>query len=347
MFSKKICCFVILICFVLMLVPINVSADSIIYVAATPPATASQGQTIEVQINMSGAEKDVYGFDLSIQYNGEALEFVKEDSQARSEALFGFTTTCKNSGNEVQIISYPNDIEKFIPKNTWTIGKLVFKVKDTAALGNVSFSITKINGFTDYDSPEDMVAAPADAKTMQIIEKASNNANLSALSVKNYPLNVAFSTDKTTGYSITVPFDISSVDVEYTVSDAGAKASVTGNKNLKVGKNNVYVVVVAADKVTQKTYRVVVTRQPDPNAPPVSSEDNQTISSEAVSSEVISSDTTTPDFEDDIGYNDSYEALDKKYNQLQEKIIVIIIAFSMVIVAMGAYIIYLLMQRNR
>lgn len=87
----------------------------------------------------------------------------------------------------------------------------------------------------------------------------SSNANLSNLIVSPVDFT-GFKASKTSGYSVTVENDVTEVKITAKTQNSKAKVSVSGNKDLKVGKNTVKVLVTAEDG-TQKTYTVNVTRK--------------------------------------------------------------------------------------
>ena len=93
----------------------------------------------------------------------------------------------------------------------------------------------------------------------------SGNCDLSSLSCSNATLSPSFSA-KTTNYTCTVPFTVSSLDLNYKKADSTASVSVSGN-DLAVGANTVSIKVTAANGAS-KTYTIDVTRQQDPNYKP-------------------------------------------------------------------------------
>ena len=117
----------------------------------------------------------------------------------------------------------------------------------------------------------------------------SGNANLAGLSCGDYALSPAFSAG-TTEYSVTVPYDVSRLPLDYRAADGGANVSVSGNQ-LSVGVNTVVLTVTAANGATRR-YTISVTRQPDPNV---------TLSSDASLSELTpSTGQLSPAFSPDI-----------------------------------------------
>lgn len=118
--------------------------------------------------------------------------------------------------------------------------------------------------------------------TISVKDKAlSSNANLKSLKLNTGSISPKFSANKTS-YTAQVKYDITKVNVTAAVEDSGAKVvSVSGNTNLKVGKNNVVVTVQAANGA-QKKYTIVVTRL----------EQNETVSSETESTEGTTSEAS-------------------------------------------------------
>lgn len=115
------------------------------------------------------------------------------------------------------------------------------------------------------------------AATITVKDKAlSNNANLKSLSLNTGTLSPKFSASRTT-YTATVPYETTKINVTATAADSGAKVvSVSGNNDLKVGKNSIVVTVQAADG-TQKKYTINVTRlNQGESLPGESTEENET-----------------------------------------------------------------------
>ncbi|MCL1874518.1 MAG: cadherin-like beta sandwich domain-containing protein, partial [Clostridiales bacterium] len=108
----------------------------------------------------------------------------------------------------------------------------------------------------------------------------SNNADLASLSVSTGKLSPDFNAG-TTIYTVSVPNEVSTINISATKSHPTAMLTGTGSQNLKVGAN-IFPIVVTAEDTTKKIYIVAVTRQavdsgasgkfllpiedPDPNA---------------------------------------------------------------------------------
>lgn len=86
----------------------------------------------------------------------------------------------------------------------------------------------------------------------------SNDTIIGSLYVEGYNMLPTFS--KTTySYNLTVPSDVSSVNIVATKGDSKQTITGTGKRNLEYGDNRVRVVVTAQDK-SSRTYEIMITR---------------------------------------------------------------------------------------
>ena len=98
---------------------------------------------------------------------------------------------------------------------------------------------------------------PAEACAPPVKSNASPNNWLSSLKIDDY--NINFDAGKTSGYSLEVGGDISSVNISATTVNAKATVSGTGKVALKEGNNTINV-VVTAENGDKRTYTVNITR---------------------------------------------------------------------------------------
>jgi hypothetical protein len=91
-----------------------------------------------------------------------------------------------------------------------------------------------------------------------VVAAKSNNNNLTSLSLNLEGLSPNF--DKTvTNYTLIVKESINDVDVNAVVEDKKSTISITGNKGLLVGNNEILITVTAEDGST-KVYKIIVTK---------------------------------------------------------------------------------------
>lgn len=98
---------------------------------------------------------------------------------------------------------------------------------------------------------------PAEACAPPVKSNASPNNWLSSLKIDDY--NINFDAGKTSGYSLEVGGDISSVNISATTVNAKATVSGTGKVALKEGNNTINV-VVTAENGDKRTYTVNIKR---------------------------------------------------------------------------------------
>jgi hypothetical protein len=110
---------------------------------------------------------------------------------------------------------------------------------------------------------------------------ASNNNNLSGISVDGFLLSPVFSAENT-NYVIWLPYETESVTISGTVADSKASVTVEGGSDLKAGQDNVIKVICTAESGAQKIYTVVAKRAAshdgsvDPTEPATQPTESQT-----------------------------------------------------------------------
>ena len=88
---------------------------------------------------------------------------------------------------------------------------------------------------------------------------ASNNNDLSGITVDGFLLSPVFSTDNTK-YVIWLPYETETVTISGTPADSKASVTVEGGNNLTAGADNEIKVICTAEDGTQKVYTVIAKR---------------------------------------------------------------------------------------
>ena len=154
-----------------------------------------------------------------------------------------------------------------VDKNTTSLQNLVATKEDNKA----RVEITGNSNFRTGNNTVKIKVTAEDGTTIKeyriVVNKAANDdSSLNDLKVRyggsNHTMDQVFNKNNT-DYTITVPSNVTSVDMIYTKSDNNQQVVVTGNTNLTVGNNTVKVKVTAEDGTTTTTYNVVVTREED------------------------------------------------------------------------------------
>ncbi len=122
---------------------------------------------------------------------------------------------------------------------------------------NMTFTSGVIKVGSTQTAQPDNPTQPSKGDPTPVTNKSSN-AFLKKLNISSYNLNPQFNKN-TTSYSITVNNNVESLGVTAYPEDSKSKVSISGNKNWKVGVNNVTITVIA-ENGNKKTYTIAVTR---------------------------------------------------------------------------------------
>ena len=125
----------------------------------------------------------------------------------------------------------------------------------------ISVTVTKVSSSTSNSNTGNTSnnnTGTSTSTSTNNTQTKSNNANLSNLGIR--PNDFSGFKAGTTTYNVSVPNDVSSVELYATAQHSKAAVSGTGKKTLAEGKNALSVTVTAEDGKTTKTYTVNVTR---------------------------------------------------------------------------------------
>lgn len=207
------------------------------------------GDSVTVTFSVSGS--NIQGITAVLHYDSSTLTLTG------TRQLIGDTWSVDMSGGN--LLAYDQSLNNPISGSSAVLA-VTFRVKSGVAAGTkVSATITDIVT-SDGNSDQNLNDASWSAS---VASPPSGNANLSGLSCGSYALSPSFSAG-TTEYSVTVPYDVSRLPLDYSAADGGANVSVSGNQ-LSVGVNTMVLTVTAANGATRR-YTISVTRQPDPTA---------------------------------------------------------------------------------
>ena len=207
------------------------------------------GDSVTVTFTVSGS--NIQGITAVLHYDSSTLTLTG------TRQLIGDSWSVDMSGGN--LLAYDQSLNNPISGSSAVLA-VTFRVKSGVAAGTkVSATITDIVT-SDGNSDQSLNDASWSAS---VASPPSGNANLSGLSCGSYALSPSFSAG-TTEYSVTVPYDVSRLPLDYSAADGGANVSVSGNQ-LSVGVNTVVLTVTAANGATRR-YTISVTRQPDPTA---------------------------------------------------------------------------------
>jgi hypothetical protein len=94
---------------------------------------------------------------------------------------------------------------------------------------------------------------------IEITKKASSDNSIKMLEVNNGTLNEEFKPE-INNYTVNIPYKETSLDLSIILNDPSATYEIMGNEDLKVGENEVKIIVTAEDG-SQNTYTLTVNRE--------------------------------------------------------------------------------------
>lgn len=196
-------------------------------------ATVTVGNQVKVTVKLSSAEK-IGSWRFSLTYDPSVLEYV-----SGADSGGGGAVSFADSSDGITSLS------KTVTFRTKKIGNTTVSVSSAQV---VSFDTVSNMSVNIPSKKISVVAAP----------NLSGENLLSALSVSEGELTPAF-VDRTTDYTISVPYETTSITVYATAKDNKAKITVSPSDALAVGENKIEI-VVTAENGSKKTYTVTVTR---------------------------------------------------------------------------------------
>ncbi len=141
-----------------------------------------------------------------------------------------------------------------------TLRKKFYKYRAISIILIVSIMIFSKNVFAAKGNPDNVTTTGQNLiyDDPAYIEK--HNANLSKLEISGYSLTPEFNKNTTT-YYITIPKEVTSLDVVCETETTKAKYVISGNTKLSATKENRITIKVTAQAKNTKTYTIVVSRE--------------------------------------------------------------------------------------
>ncbi|MBE6918629.1 MAG: cadherin-like beta sandwich domain-containing protein [Ruminococcaceae bacterium] len=208
-------------------------------------STLRAGNSFTVYLSVSGS--NVAGIEASMSYDSSTLTY-----NGYKNSLGGSWVLSESSRN---FTMYNSSGDTF--SGSKRVIALSFTVKSSASTG-AAMSVS-VSGKASENGADSSFSASWSGK---VAAPLSGDATLKDLWCDNADLDFTGGTE----YSITVPYEVSSLDLDWSRSHSGSKVEVSGN-SLSVGSNTV-TVTVKAENGTTKRYYIYVTREQDPNYVP-------------------------------------------------------------------------------
>ena len=207
--------------------------------------TVVKGQTVTVTATVNAG-----GWNLLLEGGGKTQHLVGNTTVAGNQTV---TTSISFEANQNTVVTLTGDITDFSEDVSQKVSRTCNITVQTASTGenNSSNGETQNNGGATTNNNNNTVTK-------------SSNANLSNLGIT--PNDFTGFTPSKTSYTVTVPNNVSSIQIYANKAQSGQTISGTGTKNLNEGANSFNIIVTAEDGVTTKTYTLTVNREPAENA---------------------------------------------------------------------------------
>ena len=207
---------------------------------STSKSSVAPGETFTVTVSAKGA--------------GPVTATVKNGSGGKTEFLdnnsYSFQCTAGSSGSvTISASGTLGDYDTGEDTNRSATPKSVSIVQPSSGNGSSS------SGGTTTKKPT-TTTKPTETKE----EKKSTDSTLSSLSIAEGAITPEFSKD-VKEYAITVPNEVTKLNITATPTDSKASVSVTEYEELKEGENTITISITAEDGTTKTDYVIKATRQ--------------------------------------------------------------------------------------
>lgn len=229
----------------------RVEAASASITATKTTATVGENVTISVNINAAAWNLKVSGAGVS---GGNIVGYDSNGSNTSTTKTYSLNTSSVGT----YTINLTGDITDGSTDLNTKIGKAVtvtVKAKQTnpSSTGGNSNSGSSSSGKTTTKKPT-TTTKPTEE------EKKSTDSTLSSLSIAEGAITPEFNKD-VKEYAITVPNEVTKLNITATPTDSKATVSVTEYEELKEGENIITISVTAEDGTTKTDYVIKATRQ--------------------------------------------------------------------------------------
>lgn len=189
---------------------------------------------VNVTVNLSSAE-DIGSWDLTLNYNASLLDYVSgADSGGGGKVRFAKASDSAGVKNKSFTVS--------------------FKAK---AAGSATFTLN-VNKLISWDVASISCSGASKTITIEPEATASTVNTLASLVVSPGELKPVFNSN-TTAYTVTVPYEKTSITVSANPTDPKARVAVS-KTDLEVGENKI-AVTVTAESGAKRVYNLTVTRE--------------------------------------------------------------------------------------
>lgn len=244
---NKISLIVLLAVAILLILSIKSYAATSISIS-TSKASVSPGESFTVTVSAKGA--------------GPVSATVSNGSGSKTDFLdnnsFSFTCTAGSSGSVTIYASGTLGDYDTGEDTSRSASKSVSIVQPSSNTGGSSSGGSSSGGSTTKKPTTNNTTTTKPAENKE--EKKSTDSSLSALTIEEGTITPEFNKD-VKEYAITVPNEITKINITATPTDSKATVSITEYEELQEGENTITISVTAEDGTTKSDYIIKATRQ--------------------------------------------------------------------------------------
>lgn len=238
----------------------------------------------EISIKIEIDDANVAAFSLEIFYDEEKLEYVKgpeKSNYSNNRVLYMWLS---DSGKNKQNI----ETEEFIFKGIQDGIASIIVLGDFYDENGQSIEIDNSNLQIKIGKKEDQIKQKEEIQEQNNDNIEANNVDLSILRLDQEGISPDFNKDIKEYYFI-ADSTINDLNITAIPKNKNATVTVTGNKNLKMGKNVIEINIESEDKTKKEVYKIFVTKTT-----------NITLANANLENLAISQSYLTPYFEPDM-----------------------------------------------
>lgn len=220
--------------------------------------TIERGKSTNIAVSINSTET----WNLKITSSGGALSGTTESTDANGEETSKQVISAKFSANSVGTYTIyltgqiaGSDLKKQTINKSITI-TVIEPETPKPSTGGSSNGGSSNGGNTTKKPNTNNTTKPTETKE----EKKSTDSTLSSLSIAEGAITPEFNKD-VKEYAITVPNEVTKLNITATPTDSKATVSVTEYEELKEGENTITISVTAEDGTTKTDYVIKATRQ--------------------------------------------------------------------------------------
>jgi len=212
----------------------------------------------EIELNIEIPETPVAALTIEIYYDNTKLEYIKgpeNSNKTDSRILYTWVTETGDNEKNINLGSF---IFKGIEKgnaNIVVVGEFYNASGESLQINNENIEI-KIGNNEQEEQQEDNVK-PKNVEDNKNV--SDDNANLKIFRINHVGMTPEFNKD-TKEYYFIADDTINTLEVTAIPENEGAKVTISGNENLKIGLNVINIYVQSKDSSKTETYKIYVTK---------------------------------------------------------------------------------------